>query len=160
MKEAIRLNPAGMKQAVGLNPAGISPKMAFIAGDESRFVWVFERDQRLVTSSPTKDALSPTILSFIAFGIAKNAKPVSALIELRAAHFKAILRIGMDWQQMVSLTIVCAAGGFLLASKFRRRTFDFQRDTHCGCSAGPPSPNTIVFRARKGHQPEVHVKMR
>lgn len=67
----------------------------------------------------------------------------------------------MDWQQLVSLTIVALAAGLLLASKFRRRRFNFQKDTHCGCSAGGPAAaqQSIVFRARKGQRPEVLVKM-
>jgi hypothetical protein len=68
----------------------------------------------------------------------------------------------MDWQQMVSLVIVAAAAGLLLASKLRRRKFSFERATHCGCAAVSPSnPQTsIVFRARKGQRAEVLVKMR
>ena len=67
----------------------------------------------------------------------------------------------MDWQQLVSLTLVAAAAVLLAASKFKRRRFQFQRDTHCGCSAGQSAPqNSIVFRARKGERPEVIVKMK
>jgi len=68
----------------------------------------------------------------------------------------------MDWQQMVSLVIVAAAAGLLLASKLRRRKFSFERATHCGCAAVSSSnPQTsIVFRARKGQRAEVRVKMR
>ena len=73
----------------------------------------------------------------------------------------------MDWQQPVALGLVVAAGLGLAASKFKRRKFSFERDTHCGCSspshtdktqAGPKS--SIVYRARKGERPEVVVKMR
>ena len=69
----------------------------------------------------------------------------------------------MDWQQLVSLVIVAAAGVLLLGGRLRRRRFSFQRDTHCGCAAavtetGPQS--SIVFRARKGERPQVLVKMR
>lgn len=68
----------------------------------------------------------------------------------------------MDWQQLVSLTIVAGAAVALLGSRFRRRQFSFQRDTHCGCSgdvsSGPQT--TIVFHARKGQRPEVLVKIR
>lgn len=75
----------------------------------------------------------------------------------------------MDWQQPVALGLVVAAGFGLVASKFRRRKFSFERDTHCGCSspshadtsgtqAGPKS--SIIYRARKGERPEVVVKMR
>jgi len=68
----------------------------------------------------------------------------------------------MDWQQMVSLSVVASAAILLLGSKFRRRKFSFERDTHCGCSALQecPSQSSIVFRARKGQRPEVRVKMR
>jgi hypothetical protein len=67
----------------------------------------------------------------------------------------------MDWQQLVSLLIVAAAAVLLIGSRFRRRRFSFQRDTHCGCSSrhSEGSPNSIVFRARKGERPEVLVKM-
>jgi hypothetical protein len=68
----------------------------------------------------------------------------------------------MDWQAMGSLLIVAATAGLLLWSKFRRRKFSFQRDTHCGCSAIHSSApqSSIVFRARKGERPEVLVKMK
>jgi hypothetical protein len=68
----------------------------------------------------------------------------------------------MDWQQLVSLLVVASAAVLLLGSRFRRRKFSFERDTHCGCSAvEETSPqNSIVFRARKGQRPEVLVKMR
>jgi len=68
----------------------------------------------------------------------------------------------MDWQQLVSLLIVAFAAVGLLARKFRRQPFNFQRDTHCGCAAIPQSApqSSIVFHARKGQRPEVLVKMR
>ena len=68
----------------------------------------------------------------------------------------------MDWQQMVSLLIVAAAGGLMLWGRFRRRQFSFQRDTHCGCAAIPQDgvQNSIIFRARKGQRPQILVKMR
>ena len=67
----------------------------------------------------------------------------------------------MDWQQLVSLAIVVATAALLVASRFRRPKFSFQRDTHCGCSSsqGPASRSSIVFRARKGMPREVLVKM-
>jgi hypothetical protein len=68
----------------------------------------------------------------------------------------------MDWQQIISLAIVAAAAGMLLWSTLRRKKFSFQRDTHCGCSSGPNNnvaAPSIIFRARKGHQREIHVKM-
>lgn len=67
----------------------------------------------------------------------------------------------MDWQQLVSLMIVGAAALMLVGSRFRRRRFSFQRDTHCGCAAVAQSAasGSIVFRARKGARPEVRVKL-
>jgi hypothetical protein len=68
----------------------------------------------------------------------------------------------MDWQQLVSLVLVASAAMLLLRSKFSRRKFRWERDTHCGCAAVSPfSPqSSIVFRARKGARAEVLVKMR
>ncbi len=68
----------------------------------------------------------------------------------------------MDWQQLVTLVVVGSAAVLLLGSKFRRRKFSFERDTHCGCSAvqGSSAQSSIVFRARKGARREVLVKMR
>jgi hypothetical protein len=69
---------------------------------------------------------------------------------------------GMDWQQLVALAIVATAAGLLAKSRFQRRKFSFERDTHCGCAvaSSPARQNSIVFHARKGHRPEVFVKMR
>jgi hypothetical protein len=66
----------------------------------------------------------------------------------------------MDWQQVVSLTIVSAAAALLLRDRFRPRKFSFQRDTHCGCSTtgGAAPQHTIIFRARKGERPQVLIK--
>ena len=68
----------------------------------------------------------------------------------------------MDWQQLVALAIVAVAAGLLARSRFQRRKFSFERDTHCGCAAtgSAAGQSSIVFRARKGHRPEVFVKMR
>jgi hypothetical protein len=68
----------------------------------------------------------------------------------------------MDWQQLVSLIVVASAAVLLLGSRFRRRKFSFERDTHCGCAAiqGSSLQSSIIFRARKGERPEVLVKMR
>lgn len=73
-----------------------------------------------------------------------------------------VMLVSMDWQQSVSLVIVASAAVLLLGSKFRRRKFSFERDTHCGCVAVQDSSpqSSIVFRARKGQRPEVLVKMR
>jgi len=67
----------------------------------------------------------------------------------------------MDWQQLVSLTIVGAAAVLLLRARFRPRKFSFQRDTHCGgCShSGVVAPqHTVIFRARKGERPQIVIK--
>jgi hypothetical protein len=68
----------------------------------------------------------------------------------------------MDWQQLVSLAIVGVAAAGLLWSRFRRRKFSFERNTHCGCAAGREAmpQHSIVFRARKGERPEVVIKMK
>jgi len=68
----------------------------------------------------------------------------------------------MDWQQLVSLVVVASASVLLVRSRFRRRKFSFERDTHCGCLAVQESSpqSSIIFRARKGARPEVVVKMR
>jgi hypothetical protein len=68
----------------------------------------------------------------------------------------------MDWQQLVSLVVVASAVVLLVRSRFHRRIFSFERDTHCGClSVQELSPqSSIVFHARKGARPEVVVKMR
>jgi hypothetical protein len=66
----------------------------------------------------------------------------------------------MDWQQLVSLTIVSAAAVLLLRARFRPRKLSFQRATHCGgCSHGVSAPqHSIIFRARKGERPQVLIK--
>lgn len=70
--------------------------------------------------------------------------------------------LNMDWQQLVALAIVAVAAGLLARSRFQRRKFSFERDTHCGCAASGSAArqSSIVFRARKGQRPEVLVKMR
>ena len=76
----------------------------------------------------------------------------------------AVIFDDMDWQQLVALLIVATAAGLLLWGRLKRqrRKFDFQRDTHCGCSApsGTASKSSIVFHARKGEPPRVLVKMK
>jgi hypothetical protein len=68
----------------------------------------------------------------------------------------------MDWQQLVSLGIVAAAGILLARSKLRRRRFSFEEDTHCGCAGAgrEASAGRIIFRARKGQRPEVIVRLK
>jgi len=69
----------------------------------------------------------------------------------------------MNWQQVISLTIVALAAGLLLRAQFRRRKFSFERDTHCGCSAHAGSAvekSSILFHARKGERRAVVVKIK
>jgi len=68
----------------------------------------------------------------------------------------------MDWQQLVSLLIIGTAATLFVASRLRRRKFDFARDTHCGCGGNSsiPPQNSIVFRARKGSPREIVIKMK
>jgi hypothetical protein len=67
----------------------------------------------------------------------------------------------VEWQQTVSLIIVAGAAGALLWSRFGRRKFSFERDTHCGCgTATQTTQNSIVFRARKGEARRVVVRMK
>ena len=66
----------------------------------------------------------------------------------------------VNWQTITSLVIVALAAAGLLWGRFRRRKFDFHRDTHCGCAS--PSESTthesIIFHARKGERPQVIIK--
>jgi hypothetical protein len=67
----------------------------------------------------------------------------------------------MDWQQLVSLTIVGVTAGVFLRGRFGHRKFSFERNTHCGCSgAGPVPQHSVIYRARKGERPQVLIKMR
>lgn len=69
---------------------------------------------------------------------------------------------GVDWQQMVSLTVVGVTAGTMLYSRFRPRKFALARATHCGCSAagGSQSGSSVVFRARRGERPQILFKMK
>jgi hypothetical protein len=66
----------------------------------------------------------------------------------------------MEWQTVTALVIVALATTALLWGKFRRRKFDFHRDTGCGCSSPSDSKHheSIIFHARKGERPKVIVK--
>ncbi|HZM03276.1 MAG TPA: hypothetical protein VFC44_09645 [Candidatus Saccharimonadales bacterium] len=64
----------------------------------------------------------------------------------------------MDWQKIVSLSIVAATAGLFARAKLRRRKFSFARDTHCGCASPSGSKASIVFHARKGQRPQIRVK--
>ena len=67
----------------------------------------------------------------------------------------------MDWQQIVSLSIVAATALAFVVARWRRRKFSFQRDTHCGCQGGRTGErSSIVYSAKKGGRPRVTVKMR
>jgi hypothetical protein len=77
----------------------------------------------------------------------------------------------MDWQQLVALTIVAVTAALLVGSRlvgrFGRRKFSFERDTHCGCSAGrhgasqhSVTPPSVIYHARKGERPQVLIKMK
>jgi hypothetical protein len=68
----------------------------------------------------------------------------------------------MGWQQFISLIIVALAAALLIWGRFRRRKFNFHRDTHCGCAGNStvPSQNSIIFHARKGEPREIVVKIR
>jgi len=61
---------------------------------------------------------------------------------------------------VVSLLIVALAAGGLLWARFRKRKFNFRRDTHCGCASPDQSTThqSIVFHARKGERAQVIVK--
>jgi hypothetical protein len=79
---------------------------------------------------------------------------------ISCAKFISDYLANMDWQQVVSLTIVSAAAVLLLRARFRPRKFSFQRDTHCGgCSHGVSAPqHSIIFHARKGERPQILIK--
>jgi hypothetical protein len=66
----------------------------------------------------------------------------------------------MDWQQLVSLTIVSAAAVLLLRGRFRPHKLSFQHATRCGgCAHANATPQyTVTFRARKGERPQVVIK--
>ncbi|MCX8092441.1 MAG: hypothetical protein N3I86_16170 [Verrucomicrobiae bacterium] len=64
----------------------------------------------------------------------------------------------MDWQQVVSLLIVAAAAVLLARGWWRRRRRRVGSGAGCGCSAANPDAPSIIFHARKGERPEIHVK--
>lgn len=68
----------------------------------------------------------------------------------------------MDWQQITALAIVAVTAALFAGSRLRRRKFNFQRDTHCGCAspARDGTKQSIVFHARRGERPVVTVKMK
>jgi len=68
----------------------------------------------------------------------------------------------VNWQQLLSLTIVAVTAGLFARAHLRRRKFSFARDTHCGCAAprAGATPPGITFHARKGHRPEITVRLK
>jgi hypothetical protein len=68
----------------------------------------------------------------------------------------------MNWQEIIALTIVASVVAAFAWARWRRRRFNFTRDTHCGCAspahAAPGS--SILYRARRGERPQVIVKMK
>ena len=70
-----------------------------------------------------------------------------------------MLATDMDWQEIAALGIVGVTAVLLLWSKFRKRKFSFQHDTHCGCSAPSGQKSSIVIQGRRGEPPRVTVKM-
>ena len=68
----------------------------------------------------------------------------------------------MDWQEIVALSIVVATVAIFLGNQFRRKKFNFQRDTHCGCSnpIAAARGSSIIFHARKGERGQIIMKMK
>jgi hypothetical protein len=67
-----------------------------------------------------------------------------------------------NWQEITALSIVAATVAVFVWLKFRQKKFNFQRDTHCGCSSvSQTAPkNSIIFHARKGERGQVIMKMK
>jgi hypothetical protein len=78
------------------------------------------------------------------------------------AEFKTSYVVIVDWQQIVSLSIVGITAAALLWSKFRPRKLSLQRATHCGCASPSQSASqsSIIFRARRGERPQILIKMK
>lgn len=68
----------------------------------------------------------------------------------------------MDWQEITALLIVAGTAAAFAWARWRRRRFNFARDTHCGCAspAAAAPQSSITYRARKGERPRVIVKMK
>jgi hypothetical protein len=67
----------------------------------------------------------------------------------------------MDWQRIAALAVVAGTAGVFLARAWpRRRKFNFERETHCGCGTAGQARNSVVFHARKGQRAQVIVKMK
>jgi ABC-type nickel/cobalt efflux system permease component RcnA len=65
----------------------------------------------------------------------------------------------MDWQQVSALAVVAVTAIWMAWHVLRPTRPGFTKRRGCGCAgaAGPPR-ETLVFHARKGHPPEVHVR--
>ncbi|MEP6662405.1 MAG: hypothetical protein ABJC04_01965 [Verrucomicrobiota bacterium] len=66
----------------------------------------------------------------------------------------------MNWQEIIVFSIVAGTAAAFLLPKFRRKKFDFKRDTHCGCSTSHTPGQSIIFHARKGARGEIIMKMK
>jgi hypothetical protein len=67
---------------------------------------------------------------------------------------------GMDWQQSAALTIVGITALSFAASWWRSRNQPRHAKVCCGGASRRNSPQgRIIYRARKGHRPEIIVKM-
>ncbi|MBI3881762.1 MAG: hypothetical protein HY301_17065 [Verrucomicrobia bacterium] len=68
----------------------------------------------------------------------------------------------MGWQDYVAISVVLLTVGLFVWARARRPRFSFQRDTHCGCSAGAGDApkSSIVFHARKGERSRIVMKMK
>jgi len=67
----------------------------------------------------------------------------------------------MDWQQILSLSIVAATALAFVLARQRRRNSCIERDTHCGCKTSRSAEkSSIVYSAKKGERAKIVVKMR
>jgi hypothetical protein len=68
----------------------------------------------------------------------------------------------VNWQDIVAISVVATTAGLLLWGRFRKRRFNFQRDTHCGCtgSSDVNAGKSVVFHARRDGERKVIMKMR
>jgi hypothetical protein len=61
----------------------------------------------------------------------------------------------------MALSIVAGTAAVFVWRRVHSRRFNFQRDTHCGCSSSSDArPPSVTYRQRKGEQPQVIVKMK
>lgn len=69
----------------------------------------------------------------------------------------------MDWQQIVTLSIVAVTIALFVRARWRRRTAKLPCGTYCtfaSRSPGQGAGQSIIYHARKGERPEIIVKMR